>query len=128
MKDHLDMFTNKVQPKNEEEQIEHIDLSTFITKFIKQKEKELAKPKTGNKNNTVKSYDQTLKHLSEFKKSTGYIVDFNTIDGEFYSADIHVDAILSYAWLQQQSLSVCLHSECLILGIEPKDERSYCLL
>ena len=56
----------------------------FIRKHINLKEKELPKQRNGNKNSTVKSYEQTLGHLLDFESSFGYELDFD-IDNEFYS-------------------------------------------
>ena len=56
----------------------------IIEKHIKQKEKELPKPKTGYKNASVKSYEQTLGHLKDFEREFECVLDFD-LDSEFYS-------------------------------------------
>ncbi len=86
MKKQLDRFRNKDEEGSAIEKDKGIiNLLTFIKKFINQKEKELPKAKNENKNNTVKSYEQTLGHLKNFHEETGYVLDFNTVDSEFYS-------------------------------------------
>lgn len=79
LRDHLNKFTHKGVI---EETSTKFTLLVFIDHFIKQKEKELI---GGKKNQTVKSYKQTLKHLKEFKNDVGYELDFDTIDSEFYT-------------------------------------------
>lgn len=81
LKGHLDKFTHKIVDEPVEEKtpltfFEHYD------NFIDMKEKVLPK---GKKSQTLKSYKQTLKHLFEFQRDTGYRIEFSTIDKEFYS-------------------------------------------
>ncbi|GAB4160048.1 MAG: site-specific integrase [Winogradskyella sp.] len=82
LKNHLNTYTNKYDI---DEEMEDITLFSFINSYIKRKEKELPKPKNGRKNQTVKSYEQTLRHLKEFSEDVGYDLDFETVDEEFYA-------------------------------------------
>jgi len=84
LKNHLNDFTHKNDTKNSTTDNEAITFFPFIEQHIKQKEKQLSKPKIGT-NQTIKSYRQTLKHLTEFQSDTGHLLEFNTIDEEFYS-------------------------------------------
>jgi site-specific recombinase XerD len=87
MKNHLDKFRNKDLEESiiESERETIDDLLTFAEKFINQKERELSKAKNGYKNNTVKSYEQTLGQLFNFQKDKSYVLSFKSIDSEFYS-------------------------------------------
>ncbi|ALJ05197.1 hypothetical protein APS56_08705 [Pseudalgibacter alginicilyticus] len=84
MKACLDDFRNEKEEVIEGDEDEIKTLIPFIEKHIKQKEKELPKPKTGYKNATVKSYEQTLGHLKDFENDFERILDFD-LDSEFYS-------------------------------------------
>ncbi len=55
----------------------------FCNVFIANKKKNLPK-KRGGKSETVSVYEQAIKHLEEFQSSENYLVDFDTIDLEFY--------------------------------------------
>lgn len=79
LRTHLNKFTNKNQPEEVTELKQ--TLFGYFDKYIAQKSKELI---GGEKNQTVKSYKQTFKHLKEFEFDTGIKVDFETIDNEFY--------------------------------------------
>ena len=76
---HLNKFTNK----NQLEEVVEIkqNLFGYFDKYIAHKSKELNR---GDKSVTIRSYKQTFKHLREFEFDSGYIVDFETIDNEFY--------------------------------------------
>ncbi|CAM4356968.1 site-specific integrase [Flavobacterium terrigena] len=76
---HLNKFTHK----NQLEEVVEIkqNLFGYFDKYIAHKSKELNR---GDKSVTIRSYKQTFKHLREFEFDSGYIVDFETIDNEFY--------------------------------------------
>ncbi len=84
MKTHLDEFRNEDESPDIEKEEEITSLVSFIKKYIKQKEKELPKAVNGYKNNTVKSYEQTLGHLEGFQEHFDVALGFD-LDNEFYS-------------------------------------------
>ncbi len=84
MKACLDDFRNEEEEAIEEDEREIKTLISFIEKYIKQKERELPKAANGYKNNTVKSYEQTLEHLKDYEKASKCVLDFD-LDNEFYS-------------------------------------------
>ncbi|MFG6686229.1 phage integrase SAM-like domain-containing protein [Mariniflexile sp. HNIBRBA6329] len=102
MKEHLDEFLNKIEKIDSEKEKVKVDLLSFIKKHIEQKKKELPKAKNGNKNNTVKSYEQTLSHLKSFQNEVGFVVDFRTIDSEFYSEFIEYMNLKTYTYNKKQ--------------------------
>lgn len=77
LKEHFDRYTNK---KEIEKEPEKLTLLPYIIHYIDKKTKEL---KGGEKSQTVKSYKQTLKHLTEFQNETNFLLDFDTIDSNF---------------------------------------------
>lgn len=83
LKEHLDVFTNKKKIDYKEDV--RVDLFRSIENHNIRKEKELPKPRKGELNQTVKSYRQTYKQLKEFTYDTGYNLDFETVDEEFYA-------------------------------------------
>ena len=84
MKNHLDEFRDIKQIIEIEEEEQITKLIPYIKKYINRKEKELFKGPNGRKNNTIKSYEQTLNHLQDFEKEFGYELGFD-LDGEFYA-------------------------------------------
>lgn len=80
---HLDAFTNKISTASET--VGDKTLLGFIDDHIKRKEKQLPASSTRKENPTVSTYKQTQKHLVEFVKSTGFDLNFENIDEEFYS-------------------------------------------
>ena len=83
LKEQLDIYTNKF--KIEDKKVERITLLKSIANHNIRKEKELPKPSKGKINQTVKSYKQTENHLKEFVNDTGYNLDFDSVDEEFYA-------------------------------------------
>ena len=82
LRNHLNFFTNKKNnEENEDLVIEDLSFLTIFNKFIKLKTKELS---GGKSNQTVKSYKQTLKQLTEFEFDSNYNINFKSIDNEFY--------------------------------------------
>jgi site-specific recombinase XerD len=84
MKERLDEFLNRNKVDNVDVKEEITGLISFIKNYIIQKEKELSKTSDGYKNNTVKSYEQTLGHLVGFQEEYKYKLGFD-LDNEFYS-------------------------------------------
>lgn len=84
MKACLDDFRNEEEEVKEEQEEEITTLISYIEKYIKQKEKELPKTANGYRNNTIKSYEQTLGHLKDYEEEYGCVLDFD-LDNEFYS-------------------------------------------
>ncbi|PZX41086.1 phage integrase family protein [Nonlabens dokdonensis] len=83
LKEHLKRFTNKSSEIIEEQ--EPTTFLEFIESHINRKEKELPVSKGRSISATVSTYKQTQNHLIQFEKESGYKLDFNTIDEEFYS-------------------------------------------
>lgn len=75
-----DIVSNKKLVGNVEEEMTFFK---YCEQFIQNKEKKLPK-KRWNQSETVGVYKQAIKHLKEFQKDEGFIVDFDTIDLEFY--------------------------------------------
>ena len=84
LKKHLDSFTKK-DVKTPIITEKATTFFPFIKKHIELKEKQLPKGKNGRKNSTIKSYEQTYRHLKEFQSYAGYEMTFESIDNEFYS-------------------------------------------
>ncbi|SEQ02745.1 Site-specific recombinase XerD [Hyunsoonleella jejuensis] len=84
MKACLDDFRNEEEEVQEEKEEEITTLISYIEKYIKQKEKELPKTVKGYRNNTIKSYEQTLGHLKDYEEEYSCVLDFD-LDNEFYS-------------------------------------------
>lgn len=101
MKAHLDNFRNEKETFDIEKEEEIVTLVSFIKKYIKQKEKELPKAANGYKNNTVKSYEQTLGHLEGFQKHFEVTLDFD-LDSEFYSDFIEYMSSKTYQFSKQE--------------------------
>lgn len=78
-KDVLDNWRNQMEGGTKPKQ--EIDFYGFIEKFIKNEI--LNKGKERSKN-TTKSYKTIKGHLEEFEKKTGYKIDFDTINLNFY--------------------------------------------
>ncbi|PQV51230.1 site-specific recombinase XerD [Jejuia pallidilutea] len=80
----LDDFRNENEAVLDNEEKEITTLIAFVKNYIIQKEKELPKASNGYKNNTIKSYEQTLEHLRGYERENKCILDFD-LDNEFYS-------------------------------------------
>ncbi|WP_281541361.1 site-specific integrase [Maribacter aestuarii] len=101
MKTHLDEFRNKDFKQGDEEETKITGLIVFIEKYIKQKEKELSKQRNGYKNNTVKSYEQTLGHLKGFEEEYECVLSFD-LDNEFYSEFIDYMNFKTYTYNKEE--------------------------
>lgn len=109
MKACLDDFRNEREDVLVEDEIEIKTLIPFIKKYIKQKERELPKAANGYKNNTVKSYEQTLSHLKGFQGEYGIELGFD-LDSEFYSEFIEYMNSKTYQYSEKEEKHYSLNT------------------
>lgn len=109
MRAHLESFRNEDEEVNEGEEEEITTLIKYIEKYIEQKEKELPKSANGYKNNTVKSYEQTLGHLKGFQEEFDVILGFD-LDNEFYSDFIEYMNSKTYQYSKKEKKHYSLNT------------------
>lgn len=80
LKLHLDAFM-KQNEYAEKVEADRPTLHSLIDRFVNGEIKHKGKDKAAN---TIKTYKTAKNHLTEFEKVTGYHVDFNTVNLDFY--------------------------------------------
>ena len=78
--DLYEVISNRKQVVDVEEEMTFFK---FCDDFIELKKKTLI-AKKGNKNDTIKAYEQAIGFIKSFQKEEGFKVDFDTIDLNFY--------------------------------------------
>ena len=109
MKAHLDKFRNEDVEEMGEDEEEITKLIPFVKEYIKQKEKELPKTANSYKNNTVKSYEQTLRHLEGYQEEFDVELDFD-LDQEFYSDFIEYMNSKTYQYSKKEKKHYSLNT------------------